>query len=405
MKILKYELGAASYLPAIIVVVSVAIFIVDILTPLWYADWIFYIIPLLLTSWLPSQRRYLFFLALLLPLLIVAGFFFSPLSHFPGPVTRAAINRTTGTLALWLMIALLVLRRNAVNKLRQAHQQLENKVQERTAELKVTNEQLKKENQERMVAEQKIARYSATLEKKVGERTKKLVNAERLKSEFIADASHELRTPLAIIKSNVDLALGKKSRHLINPHEALAKINSEVSGISRIISELTAITQYGQTTPRGLSLEKIHLKKLLITLVEKYSVLIRNKMIGVHVNIPPSLIVHGDREKLEKLFNNLIVNALRYGKKSGYLRITARKIEDSVTIDFRDNGTGIPSHDLPHIFERFYRVDKTRNRDGGVGLGLAICKEIAETHGGKITVVSTYGKGSVFSVVLPTKGK
>lgn len=399
-----YKQRLQQFLPFIIGGISFIIVSVDVLTPLWYADWIFYIIPLLLISWLPFPRKYWISIALALPLLIAIGFFFSPHTPIPSPTTRAAINRISGIFALWLMTVLLVLRRRAVDRLRQAHQELENKVRERTAELTVANQQLEKEVRERMAAENKIAKYSVVLEKKVEDRTKKLLDAERLKSEFIADASHELRTPLAIIKSNIDLALGKKSKHLINPHETLEHINEEVSSISKIISELTTITQYGHSLPRGLTLQKINLQTFLKTLAMQYRVLANTHAIEIHLKIPPSLSLAGDAEKLKKLFGNLISNAVRYGTRGGFVWIEAKKINDTIQIDVRDNGMGIPARDVPHIFERFYRVDKTQSKNGeGVGLGLAICKEIAEAHGGTITGASTYHKGSVFSVTLPIK--
>ncbi len=389
----------------IICVLVFGIFFTDILTPRPYSEWFAFVAPLILTVWLPN-RRLITLVTAVCVLLIILGFFLSP----PGPTEPnrifgyseiTIINRVTSILTIMLTGYLLTLRKNAVEKLRRAHDELENRVQERTQELTIANTGLASEIVERKKTEDKLAEYSRTLEKRVADRTKKLIESEKLKSEFLADASHELRTPIAVIKSRIDLTMKQKPQNFSEIRESLQEIDDEVLRISQIVGDLALLTKNGPSVSRAFIYKKIHLKELISKVVQRHETLAKNKNIDIATSIEP-IILKGDTEKLDNLFSNLIANAINYGKNQGWIRLTGTKKGDAYIVDVVDNGIGIPSSAITHIFERFYRVEKARSRDlGGVGLGLSIAQLIAKAHGGNITCKSSITKGTTFSVRFP----
>ncbi len=383
----------------------VGIFFIDILTPRPYSEWFAFMAPLILTVWLP-KRRWIMMITATCVLLIILGFFLSP----PGPTIPprifgysqiTIINRLEGILMIVLAGYLLTLRKNAVEKLQLAHAELENRVKERTHELTIANIDLSSEIIERKKAEVKLAEYSRTLEKRVADRTKKLLESEGLKSEFLADASHELRTPLAIIKSRVDLTRKQKPQGYPEISESLKEIDEEVFRISRIVDDLTKLTKTDFNVSKALIYEKIHLHDFVSKVIQRYMMLAKNKQIDITTSFQP-VTLQGNANMLDRLFGNLISNAIHYGKKGGWVRIRGTKSNRSYVIDVADNGIGISRRDLPNIFDRFFRVEKSRGRDsGGVGLGLSICKSVVEAHGGNIKCKSSPTKGSTFSVRFP----
>jgi len=156
------------------------------------------------------------------------------------------------------------------------------------------------------------------------------------------------------------------------------------------------------TANEQLAFEQINLDELLSELASDAETLCREKGILFQSDQMERLTVTGDRAKLKRLFLNLMDNAIRYTPSGGNISVSLAYEGQMAVVMIRDTGIGIPPEHLPHIFERFYRVDKARSRaDGGSGLGLAICQHIAEAHRGKIEVESQLGEGSTFSVFLP----
>jgi len=153
-----------------------------------------------------------------------------------------------------------------------------------------------------------------------------------------------------------------------------------------------------------LNFEDVDLKDLITGLSTNIEALAMDKGIKFAVDAQESLIVNGDKVKLRQLFINILENAVRYTPTGGNISVSLVRKESNTLTAISDTGIGIPSEHLPHIFERFYRVDKARSRaDGGVGLGMAIAKYIADSHGGKIEVESQLGKVTTFYITIPMK--
>jgi PAS domain S-box-containing protein len=235
--------------------------------------------------------------------------------------------------------------------------------------------------------------------------TKRLLEDEKLKVESIADATHELRTPIAIIKGNVDLAIKSDGKKLKSPRSALMAINHEIKHLTNILSDLTLITSKGKELKNRIVYNKIHLRSMVSGVVGRCKALAYKKNISIVSKKIPDIEILGDRIYLEKMLTNLIKNSIIYGNKNGHTKIEASQSKGFVTINVTDDGMGISKEDMPHVFDRFYRADKSHASSGSsIGLGLAIVKWVAETHGGTASAKSVKNNGSVFSVSLPIKG-
>jgi len=231
----------------------------------------------------------------------------------------------------------------------------------------------------------------------------KLELAYEQQRRFAADASHELRTPLTVIKANTSLAL---SEHTANDevYAAMSAIDRAADRTSRIVQDL-------------LLLARSDAGELSVALVPTDIDTVLNQAVDM-TQIPNSapivlkeegelgngtLKALGDRDSLVRLFMNLFTNAMRHTPESGTVAVTVKREGNSVKVIVSDNGEGIPPQHIPHITERFYRVDKARSRKmGGTGLGLAICKSIVESHHGLLDIESAVGKGTTVSVTLPS---
>jgi two-component system, OmpR family, sensor kinase len=229
---------------------------------------------------------------------------------------------------------------------------------------------------------------------------------ERLEALFtsqqrlLADVSHELRTPLTVIKGNVDLMRRMKSLDM----ESLTSIDQEAGRLTRLVGGLLLLAQ-AESGKLTLVMGKIELDLLVTEVFSEMSILAANK-VHLHLNEIDQAYVNGDRDRLKQVFINLVANSIQYTPQGGDVYISLEHIKDQARVIVRDTGPGIPAEDLPHIFERFYRAEKsrTRGRSTGFGLGLSIANWIVEKHGGRIEVVSQEGKGTTFAVWLPLLG-
>ncbi len=212
---------------------------------------------------------------------------------------------------------------------------------------------------------------------------------------FVADASHELRGPLTVIRGNLDLLkrkLGEEERR-----ESLNAIERESIRMSKIVDDLLLLAEVdsGQLEQQ----QKVSLKEIVLGELERAKALaVEQKIIVEHKE---DLAVRGDSQRLRQLLANLVDNAIKYTPDHGTITLSLFRDDSWARMEVTDTGIGITPDHLPHVFDRFYRVDKARPRaSGGTGLGLAIVKGIAEQHGGKVTVTSQPGKGSTFTVWL-----
>lgn len=237
--------------------------------------------------------------------------------------------------------------------------------------------------------------FNATLE-----RLEKTANRTM---QFSAVVSHELRTPLTVLRGEIEIAL--RRRDLDEEMQALLVSNlEEITRMSRIIEDLLLLSK-SDIGEMPLRLESLELNSLLTELFSQAAVLGESKDIAVrYFPAAGQVPFHGDNLRLRQLFLNLLTNAIKYTPAGGEVEMTLVKEGGDALVSVKDTGIGIAEEHLPHIFERFYRVDKLKNQDdGGSGLGLSIVEWIVDAHGGEIKVNSVPGKGTEFIVKLPLK--
>jgi two-component system, OmpR family, manganese sensing sensor histidine kinase len=219
---------------------------------------------------------------------------------------------------------------------------------------------------------------------------------------FTADASHELRAPIAAILSNAQVGLLAPEYDRTQPRQRLENIVNLTKSTSSLISNLLFLARHeGKLNPEDL--EAIDLRDFLQSLLDDFKIMAADKNLDSIADLCSSaIVIKGDRELLQQALKNLLNNAYKYTPSGGKVRLTLVTKSRRAIVGVEDNGIGIPAEDLPHIFDRFYRVDTARSRDtGGFGLGLAIAKQIIRAHNGNITLESTIGKGTKFQIALP----
>jgi signal transduction histidine kinase len=229
-----------------------------------------------------------------------------------------------------------------------------------------------------------------------------LAKVENNRREFLANVSHELKTPIASIQALAEaLADGVASRPE-HQQRYLATIVGESQRIDRLIRDLLDLSQLeaGELT---VVPEKTDLAAFLHRETAKYSHLLTEKNLSLRIDVPENLPpVLADGGRLAQVIDNLVSNAVRHSPADAAIDITARPVAGKIVIAVSDSGPGIPPEDQPHIWDRFYRVDKSRARSGGgTGLGLAIVKRLVQAMDGEITLESTVGKGAKFTFTLP----
>ncbi|MCL5264030.1 MAG: ATP-binding protein [Chloroflexi bacterium] len=230
----------------------------------------------------------------------------------------------------------------------------------------------------------------------------RLDRAFQRQRQFTADASHELRTPLAIIGGQIDVALQRR-RRAEEYAEVLRDVRAEAERMRELVSDLLTLSRADAGRER-LTLEPVSLDELAAEVAGQMTPLALARGLQLEVDATAPVVVSGDQTRLMQLLLNLVDNALKCTPSGGRVSIAAKKQDAWAVLQVSDTGMGIPAEHLPHLFERFYRVDKARSRaEGGAGLGLAICEWIAHTHGGRIEAASTPGRGSTFTVYLPMR--
>ncbi len=224
---------------------------------------------------------------------------------------------------------------------------------------------------------------------------------ETTRREFVSNVSHELRSPLASIKALTESLQGGASEDPEVAADFMDRIQKDVNRMDRLVDDLLALSRLesGQTP---LNLAPLDLKALTDDLMEGYAR--RSVDVKVGHTLPLDLpLVTGDEGMIRQVLVNLIENALKFTAEDGRIGLDATAGPEFVEVSVSDTGTGIPPEHLPHVFERFYKVDRAR-RDGGTGLGLAIVKHIVQAHGGGVSAESEEGAGSTFAFTLPRAG-
>jgi len=233
--------------------------------------------------------------------------------------------------------------------------------------------------------------------------SEKLENLDRARNEFVSNASHELKTPLSAIKVLTESLIHMEADDPSVYNEFLNDINSEIDRLNTIISDLLTLVKI-DTEEVQLDQEPVDLVKLVNNTLRRLQLLAQQKHITLESYYDDHLTVSGDSVKLQQVVSNIVDNAIKYTPEGGRVTVEVYENSGNAVVKVSDTGIGIPAKDLPHIFDRFFRVDKARSRaTGGTGLGLSIAHKIILLHGGNIRVVSEEGKGSIFYIELPLK--
>jgi len=231
-----------------------------------------------------------------------------------------------------------------------------------------------------------------------------LRHSERLRRELTANVSHELRTPLTSIKGFTETLLDGAVRDEATSRRFLTIISSEADRLVKLVDDLLDLSQL-ESKRVTLDLRRVNVAALVAHTVDKLQPLAQGSGLLLEQAAPPEVWVTADRDRLEQVLTNLIDNALKYTPTGGRVDVRVAQADREVEISVSDTGKGIGPADLPHVFERFYRADRSRTRgSGGTGLGLAIARHIVEAHGGRIRVDSLLDEGTTFLFTIPQNG-
>ncbi|NCC78634.1 MAG: PAS domain-containing sensor histidine kinase, partial [Clostridia bacterium] len=227
-----------------------------------------------------------------------------------------------------------------------------------------------------------------------------LKKLEKMRSQFVANVSHELKTPLTSIKGFSETLKFVKDDETRN--KFLDIINDESERLTRLINDILTLSTIEQT--KIVKHEEIDVAKETEQVYHLLLPKAESKNISLNLTQNEPIFLYGDRDNYKQLILNLVDNAIKYTKESGKVNIRLNKEQNNLRLVIEDTGVGIPEKHISRIFERFYRVDKARDRAmGGTGLGLAIVKHIVLSMGGTIDVVSKIGEGTRFTILIPIR--
>jgi signal transduction histidine kinase len=228
--------------------------------------------------------------------------------------------------------------------------------------------------------------------------TAELARADQQRRNLTIDIAHELRNPLHIIQGNLEGMLD--GVYEPNPENLIATLD-ETRLLARLVADLQilSLSEAGQLPLHPC---RFHVADLVADMTTSFSARAAEQDVDLQSNSDPDAELFADYDRLDQVLSNLMANALRYTPAKGHIKLRAETVSGQVRITLSDSGTGIPSEDLPFIFDRFWKGDRARTRDGtGSGLGLAIARQLVRAHGGSIAAASQPGQGTTFTVELP----
>lgn len=223
----------------------------------------------------------------------------------------------------------------------------------------------------------------------------RLQNSFESEKQFTSDASHELRTPLAVIKAECEYALSQNADSE-DKEEALVSINEQSDKMTALVNALLSLTRTEQGTER-FNFEKTNMSELVEGICSSFTL---SKGIKLQSSVEKDIFFNMDISLISRLLENLLSNAVRYGRENGYINVILKRDRDKIILTVEDNGIGIKEEELPKIWGRFYRADSSRSSSDGFGLGLALVERIAALHGGRAEAQSEFGKGSKFIITF-----
>lgn len=235
-----------------------------------------------------------------------------------------------------------------------------------------------------------------------GKTLKPIEDMVEKQKQFVSDASHEFKTPLTSLKTSLEVTLRDKDLNLKEARRVLQENLDEVNRLGRLTENLLTLSQYDSDGFRRLNLVKVNFKSVFEEALKRVKPLMISKNIKLKKDIR-DLEFKADFDSMVELLVILLDNAIKYSNTQGLIEVKSKKVGNFLSFSVSDHGVGIESKDLPHIFDRFYRADSSRqkNGQGGFGLGLSVAKKIVESHKGEIRVSSKVGRGSTFTVLLP----
>jgi signal transduction histidine kinase len=232
--------------------------------------------------------------------------------------------------------------------------------------------------------------------------TARLERQQQLRKQMVGDIAHELRTPLSVMQATIEAMLDG----VLQPNKTeLGNLHSEVRRLTRMVEELRTLSLADEGQLR-LELVEVDPAALIEQVTHAMLPMAKERNISLTSEISRPLgSLRADGDRLAEVLTNLIGNALRHAPDGGRVAVSARQSDGRIILAVQDDGPGIAEEDLPFVFERFWRGDKSRSRgSGGSGIGLAIVKQLVELHGGTVSVESEEGEGAVFRVSLPLEG-
>lgn len=225
--------------------------------------------------------------------------------------------------------------------------------------------------------------------------------AWKQQQQFVADASHELKTPLTVIMANNSILLGHEDETVASQRRWVESSQSEAHQMLSLVNDMLFLAK-PENQNRQIVTEDIDFSDLVEGDVLQFESVCFEKDIDLKDAVGKNVVVRGDKARLQRLVSTLLDNACKYADEGGWVKVSLEKHGSQAVFTVNNDGTVIPPEDIPHIFDRFYRVDKARVRsEGGFGLGLAIAKEVVDEHHGTIEVTSDEQRGTLFTVTLP----